>query len=186
MAKKGEQEKKNSKSKATSGKHNDNGKSGIPNDFSGTIDLTLSFENGTVTPVSVSFHPQKNGKKIGAKPEIQNGSEVSFTPNLSDHIFIRENKILQRVLLGDILFIQAMGDYVTIYVKDRKITIHQNLKALEAKLPRNRFIRIHRSFMVSLDKIDAIEESTVYINSHPVPIGEAYKSKLMRLLSIIR
>jgi DNA-binding LytR/AlgR family response regulator len=194
MQKKAERAKKIVKNKATSVTEELKLAETHFSDVSGLLSVTLNIENGAVSLVDWNFSEYKASgsgkalKKVAAR--VDNGvapeAKVMVKETLNNTIFIRENKILQRLWLNDILYIQAMGDYVSIYTRDRKITIHQNLKALELKLPSPKFIRIHRSFMVSLDKIDAIEESTVYINSNPIPVGEAYKSKLMKLLSIIR
>lgn len=185
MFKKAERAKKQSKNKASV----TSGTAEKPfADMSGLLEITLRMDNGNVTLVNCSFTENTLKGLAHRAPKKTEPEELNADSGnqMLDCIFIRENKILQRLQLADILYIQAMGDYVSIYTKDRKITIHQNLKALENKLPVSKFIRVHRSYMVALDKIEAIEESTVYISTNPIPVGEAYKSKMMKLLSIIR
>ena len=79
-----------------------------------------------------------------------------------------------------------MGDYVTIYTTTGKITIHTNLKALESKLPSSMFMRVHRSFMISLLHLQSIEENKLQAGTTTLPIGEAFRSKLIKRLKIIR
>ena len=89
------------------------------------------------------------------------------------------------ILLSDILYIQALGDYVTIVTFDKKITVHLTLRNIETELPAAKFYRLHRSFIAALDHIDVIEDNTAFIHGHPVPIGEPYKQTLLKKLHLV-
>lgn len=103
-----------------------------------------------------------------------------------EYIFVRNKTVLTKIKLKDILYIQALGDYVTIYTPDENhYTIHITLSGIEKKLPADKFHRTHRSYMIGLDHIDSIIEDTAYINKHHIPIGEQYKQPLLKKINFI-
>jgi two-component system, LytTR family, response regulator len=104
-----------------------------------------------------------------------------------NHIFIRANNALIRLDLADIFFIQALGDYVTFVTTTKKYTAHLTMQNIEKALPSPQFIRVHRSYIVNTQRIDAIEEGTMLIiNKQTVPLGEQYKSNLMKKLNLLK
>lgn len=111
--------------------------------------------------------------------------KIEFEAKEMDYIFVRNKTILTKIKIKDILFIQALGDYVTIHTTDNHYTIHITLSGVEKKLPVNKFHRTHRSYMIGLDHIDTIIEDTAYINKHPIPIGEQYKQPLLKKINFI-
>jgi len=102
-----------------------------------------------------------------------------------DYIFVRSNSLLTKVRIQDIIYVQALGDYVNIFTKDKRLTVHITLKGMEEKLPRDKFYRLHRSYLTALHHIDNIEEGTVYVGKHPLPIGEQFKKELLRRINLI-
>jgi two-component system LytT family response regulator len=102
-----------------------------------------------------------------------------------EFVFIRDNGILIRISLNKILYLEAMGDYVKLFTDQRFYAIHITLKTLEEKLPSNNFLRVHRSYIVALDKIDTIEEGVIYIHKTPIPVADAYRSTLNRNLNLL-
>ncbi len=91
-------------------------------------------------------------------------------------LFVKDGTKLIKVALGDILYIEGLKDYVGIYQRDRKkIVTLQTLKALETQLPENRFIRIHNSYIVAFDAIDAIDREKVQIGEAFLPVSDTYK-----------
>jgi len=102
-----------------------------------------------------------------------------------EYIFARSNNILAKIRINEIKYIQAMGDYVNIFTDEKRYTVHITLKGIEEKLPPDKFYRLHRSYITSLNHIDNIEESTAYIGKHPLPIGEQFKKDLLKKLNLI-
>ena len=102
-----------------------------------------------------------------------------------EYFFIREKGVSIKLLISDILYIQALGDYITIHTPDKKSTIHYTLSAIEKELPGSKFLRVHRSYLLALDKVDKVEEGTAFINKHPIPIGDAQRSNLMKRLNLL-
>jgi DNA-binding LytR/AlgR family response regulator len=87
--------------------------------------------------------------------------------------------------MSEICFIECIGDYVTIYTANDKFTIHSTMKAVEQKLNDPMFIRVHRSHIVRLDKIDEIEDDSISLGKKIVPIGKTYKQEVQRKLNFL-
>ncbi len=92
-----------------------------------------------------------------------------------DYIFIKSDQKLQKVSYNDILFVEALADYVKIHTPEKRYITLQTMKNMEEKLPERYFKRVHRSFIVALDKIITIVGGNVEINGQKIPIGKNYK-----------
>lgn len=102
-------------------------------------------------------------------------------------IFVKSNSRLIKVKTSNILFVEALKDYVVINVGDVKYTIHSTMKDIQKKLPTKDFQRIHRSYIVRLDKIIAIEQPNVVIEGGKkmLPIGGSYKEELFKRINLV-
>ncbi|MBC7126585.1 MAG: LytTR family transcriptional regulator, partial [Bacteroidales bacterium] len=104
-------------------------------------------------------------------------------------IFIKKNNSLVRVRYGDILWIEAMENYVIIVTSHERFTIHLTMKSIENQLPSVRFKRVHRSFIVNVGKIETIEDNVISIRSNEgrktIPIGKSYRESLINELKLI-
>ena len=109
--------------------------------------------------------------------------------NEGSEIFIKNNSSLVRVKYDDILWIEALENYVVVNTFKEKYTIHFTMKAISEKMPSEKFIRIHRSFIVNISKIKMIEDNSVIIRhdngSKIIPIGKSYKDNLMDDINLI-
>lgn len=97
-------------------------------------------------------------------------------------LFVKTEYKIQRIPLDDILYIEARQNYVAIETKNGRTMSLQNIKSMEERLPPSRFIRVHKSFIVSLEKIDTIEKSRIFINGTVIPVGDSYREELFRTL----
>ncbi|MBL7729701.1 MAG: response regulator transcription factor [Chitinophagaceae bacterium] len=122
---------------------------------------------------------------INKANELLQQKNVYLNGIATEYLFIRENKIIRKLLLDSISLLESMGDYVKIYTSEKTYVVHATLKLLEDRLPVKRFMRVHRSFIVAMDKIDYIEENTLYLKSTPVPLSESYKSAFNRKLNLL-
>jgi DNA-binding LytR/AlgR family response regulator len=106
-----------------------------------------------------------------------------------EEIFIKKNSTLVRLKYDDILWIEALENYVIFNTFKEKFTIHFTMKAIEQKLPSNKFTRVHRSFIVNTSSIDIIEDNSVLVRiedgTKSIPIGKSYKEKLMKDINLI-
>lgn len=112
-----------------------------------------------------------------------NNRELQVSDN--EFVFIRDNGVLKRIRTEDILFLEAMGDYVKLNTPQKFHAIHTTLKALEEKLPAGKFMRVHRSYIVALDKIESIEDGTIIIQKNAIPVADAYRSALNNKLNLL-
>jgi DNA-binding LytR/AlgR family response regulator len=106
-----------------------------------------------------------------------------------NEIFIKKNSALVRLKYNDILWVEALENYVIFTTFNEKYTIHFTMKAIENKLPSNMFTRVHRSFIVNTRSINIIEDNAIMINTKEgmksIPIGKSYKDKLMGDINLI-
>lgn len=97
-------------------------------------------------------------------------------------IFVKDGTKQIKVRLSDILYIESLKDYVKIYTKNQRIVSLLTMKALEAQLPEREFIRIHNSFIVSLEAIDAIDKEKVQIGDTFIPVSDTYKKSFKEFI----
>lgn len=106
-----------------------------------------------------------------------------------DEIFIKKNSSLVRLKLSEILWVEALENYVVVNTGKEKHTIHFTMKAIENQLPGSTFKRVHRSFIVNVKKISSIEDNSILLRyttgSKLVPIGKSYREKLLKELRLI-
>lgn len=112
-----------------------------------------------------------------------NVEEVSL--HQDEFIFIRDSNIIRRLRLDEILYAEAMGDYVKLHTAQKFYAIHTTLKSVEERLPASQFIRVHRSYLVSLSKIDTIQEGALIIHGKSVPVADAYRAALNKRMNIL-
>jgi len=105
--------------------------------------------------------------------------------NIIEHIFIKSDGKIVHLRLQDILYVEALADYVVINTEAKKYIVHHTMKGVEKKLPVHRFVRVHRSFIVNIEKIDYIEDLTVHIKAKSIPIGASYKETLYNTMNFL-
>lgn len=110
----------------------------------------------------------------------------NHTPNVQhhgdDYFFVKTEFHLEKVKFSDILFIEGMGDYLLIQTTAGRIMTLQNFKKIEEVLPQGQFQRVHKSYIVALDKIQKIERNRIYINQKIIPISDTYKKLFYEVL----
>ncbi len=101
-----------------------------------------------------------------------------------DFMFVRSDRKMVKVNFKDIVFIESLSDYIKIHLEGPKVLVTRDtLSNIEAKLPTNDFIRIHRSFMVSIHKIESFTSDTIGISKHEIPISRSYRDAVLEKLS---
>ena len=115
--------------------------------------------------------------------EVQNVMSVSSAPqNEEAFIYVKENKKVIKVHLNEILFVEGLSEYVQIYTEKKKIITKTSMTNMEEKLPDNSFMRIHKSFIVSLAKIEAFTSTSIEVPGKELPIGRSYKNSVLENL----
>jgi DNA-binding LytR/AlgR family response regulator len=117
-----------------------------------------------------------------AKTEIKAEPAVIQSEFLSDFIFVKTEHKIQKVYLNDILFIEGLKDYISIFTPAERIITLQNMKKMEDALPERHFIRVHKSYIVSINKIDSIERSRIFIGDKIIPVGDTYRDEFFKIV----
>ena len=103
---------------------------------------------------------------------------------MEDFIFVRSERKMVKVNFRDIVFIESLSDYIKIHLEGLKVLVTRDtLSNMEAKLPINDFLRVHRSFMVSIHKIESFTSDTIGIGKHEIPISRSYRDSVIERLS---
>jgi DNA-binding LytR/AlgR family response regulator len=98
-------------------------------------------------------------------------------------IYFKVDKKMVKTKIADILYIESIKDYVKVRTADKEIITKKKISYLDESIPRAQFLRVHRSFIVNLDRIDAYTATDVEISKFKVPIGRNYKNDVMKVLS---
>jgi len=116
--------------------------------------------------------------------KTREASKPKTTENVDDknYIFVKSEYKTVKINLKDILFIESLKDYVIFNFEDKKISSLLSLGSVEEQLPKNKFYRVHRSFIVALDKIDAIERNLIHISSRTINVSDSYREQFHRLI----
>jgi DNA-binding LytR/AlgR family response regulator len=110
-------------------------------------------------------------------------SDSSNPENKNDFFFIRSASNYEKIYFNDILYVEASQNYMTIHTEKGKIMALITIKSLEEQLPAKKFLRVHKSFIVSLEKIIALRGNEVVIGPHKIPVGKIYKDQLLRIVN---
>ncbi|MBK9275168.1 MAG: response regulator [Flavobacteriales bacterium] len=112
---------------------------------------------------------------------------VESQGSANDLLFVKSNSRLVKLRISDIYYIEALKDYVVINTLNARYTVHSTMKDIEGKLPESEFARVHRSFIVRIDKIVAIEQPNLILENDKkvIPIGGSYKDDLSRRLKLV-
>lgn len=123
-------------------------------------------------------------KKYPAHLSIVNpaGNDL-FLPGGKEYIIVKDGSKMYRVQYADLIYMEGQREYVTFYTTKQRITALYTMKKLEEELPKTDFIRIHKSFIVSLKKIEMIDKNTLHIHQKQLPIGGSYKEELLRMIN---
>ena len=112
-------------------------------------------------------------------------AEASEASQEQEYVFIKAEGRLIKVYLADIQWIAAQGDYMMVHTREHKYLMHGTMKSMEKKLPPHDFARVHRSYIVRIDQIEDIEDTTIVIQRKVIPIGGSYKDALLKRLRTI-
>jgi DNA-binding LytR/AlgR family response regulator len=120
--------------------------------------------------------------KTGSLPDNDKPVESQHD---KQYIFVKVGHRIQRILLNDILFVQGMKDYLQIYTVKEKIMTLTTFAKMEDHLRSNRIVRVHKSYMVAIDKIDHIERNRIFIRDQIIPISETYSEGFFKMIGEI-
>jgi DNA-binding LytR/AlgR family response regulator len=114
---------------------------------------------------------------------VQKVSTSDVLKNDKDFMFVRADRKMVKIEFNAILYIESLSDYVKIYTTEKAIVIRETISSLQEKLPTKKFIRIHRSFIISFIKIDSYTNEFIEINQKALPISRSYKESVLQKLA---
>lgn len=137
------------------------------------------------TAIEIALY--KHGKEKKVKEERDYYYSLVEKQDSPDMMFVKANQRLVKIRYADIYFIEALKDYVVINTAEKRYTIHSTMKDIENKMPSKDFVRVHRSFIVRLDKIKEIDHANVVMENEKkvIPVGGSYKEILQEKLNLI-
>lgn len=122
-------------------------------------------------------------KALDMEQRVHPLNKESITTRTDRFLYVRADRKMVKVMVDDIQYIESLKDYVRIIVNDQQIITKQTITALQEMLPVNDFIRIHRSFIVSLKKIDSYNQHAVFLRKTELPVGPLYKHEILNRLA---
>ena len=131
----------------------------------------FSFER-FIKAVDKVYNKIKLSRNAGVTEEA-----ITIGNPIERYIFVKTGNKLQKVFFKDILFIEGQGDYLRINTPTERIMTLQKFSRLEELLPADNFMRVHKSFMVAIDKIESITRNRIKIGEELIPVGDSYKKK---------
>ncbi|SHH01547.1 LytR/AlgR family response regulator transcription factor [Flavobacterium defluvii] len=111
--------------------------------------------------------------KITTEYNLKNNIKIDVSKGDS-HIFIKVDKKMMKINIEEILFIEGMKEYIKVVTADKTYITHKSLTSLSEELPGDRFLRIHKSYVIALNKVKSIEGNRIQIQSYTIPIGRNY------------
>lgn len=120
---------------------------------------------------------------VQAVDRVRDGPPQRETLTPNSHIFVKVEHRLERVTLREIIFIEGMRDYRKIHAADRRLLTPQTFAEFERQVPPHIVCRVHKSYMVALNKIDSVEKGHIRIKDRIIPISETYREQFFRLIN---
>lgn len=140
--------------------------------------FTLNATDYLLKPFSFSRFEQavEKAKNQLEKDTKNSGSDPTF-------LFIRADYSLIKIPIADIVFIEGLDDYLKIHIRNQKTVVaRMTMKAILEKLPQQEFVRVHRSFIVPVSKIDRVKSKIIYIDKEEIPVSATYEAEFFKIL----
>lgn len=133
-------------------------------------------------PISFERLLQAVNKFLNENISVHAELKEELTSVKSDFIFVRSDRKMIKINFSDINYIESLGDYLKIHLQNKTIVTRETISNMEAKLSKNNFIRVHRSFILSIAKIESFTNEFVEVNKKAIPISRSYKKDVLQRL----
>lgn len=114
--------------------------------------------------------------------QVESDNNKEIGPDISDFFFVRSDRKMIKINFSDLNYIESLADYVKIYVNEKTIVTRETISSIEAKLPKRDFLRVHRSYIVAINKIESFTQEFIEINKKAIPISRSYKNDVKHRL----
>ena len=138
-------------------------------------------------PVSFERFMQAINKAIEwtrYKKEPQTSLPQNNSKFLRDHLFVKSDYKQVKILFDDILYVEGLKEYVSIYTAEKRIITLETMKQMEVLLPAGDFLRVHKSYIVSMKKVEAVNGNMLEIGKERIPVGKSYKEMVHQALGL--
>ena len=133
-------------------------------------------------PISFERLLQAVNKFLNENSSVYKEETKELSVEKSDFIFVRSDRKMIKINFSDINYIESLGDYLKIHLQNKTIVTRETISNMEVKLPKKDFIRIHRSFILSISKIESFTNEFVEVNKKAIPISRSYKKEVLQKL----
>ena len=151
-----------------------------------TFDFIETIVDYLIKPVSLSRllksikrYEEHGDAAISPAPVIENIPQSTTLEVLPKHLFVKADRKYIRIDLDNLLYIETVGDYSIFKTTEKQYIVHATLKSINKRLQHHNFFKVHRSFIVNIDKIKDIEDGNLLIGGKIIPISRAHRSELM-------
>lgn len=107
---------------------------------------------------------------------------TAASPAAEEYIFVRSDKQMHKLFVGDILFVESMENYLYIYTENGRLLVRSTLKHMQEMLPSDMFLKVHKSYLVQLAKVQRIEGNRLFIGSHAITIARNFRREVLSLI----
>ncbi|MPT30461.1 MAG: response regulator transcription factor [Chryseobacterium sp.] len=143
-----------------------------------------AFELNIADYILKPVMPARFLQAVSKAQSILDSRKENVEVTKDEFLFVRDSNITRRLKLDDIFYAEAMGDYVKFYTREKMFAIHGKMKTAEERLPKDHFIRVHRSYIVSVGKIDTLQDGGIMINGKFIPVADAYRKALNTRMNV--
>lgn len=141
--------------------------------------FSLGVVDYLLKPFDYARFLQAINKAVSINPMLAE----STSEKINDYIMVKADYKLYKINFDDLLFIEGQHEYVTFHTKSKRITALYSLRNLEDTLPKDRFVRTHKSFIVSIKNIEDVDKMNVTVAGNKIPVGASYRDALIERLS---
>ncbi len=103
---------------------------------------------------------------------------------MDNYFFVKSGYKIQKILVDEIIYVESMGDYIRFYLDDKKIVVLLSLSKIIELLPSDKFIQIHRSYIINIEKINFIQNNIISLGQYQLPISKSRKKELMDVINL--
>jgi len=153
-----------------------------PNVIFTTAYPEYAVEGFEVDAIDYLLKPFKFERFLKAVNKLQERYNQKEQKVDSYSIILKADKKLYNIKIDDICYLEALGDYVKVYYLNNSIIVHDTFQKMLEKLPKEQFMRVHKSFAIAFNKLEIIEGNMVKINDKSIPIGQTYRTEFMNLI----
>ncbi|NLP58912.1 LytTR family DNA-binding domain-containing protein [Lutibacter sp. B1] len=130
-------------------------------------------------PISFNRLLQSVNKYLGEAGNVNADLTTEISEDKNDFIFVRSDRKMIKIDFSEIHYIESLSDYIKIHIDNKTVVTRETITSIEAKLPQKDFLRIHRSFIVSIPKMESFTNEFIEINKKALPISRSYKNNVL-------